>query len=160
MPAQCPRRGKSGPGPVGSPNCTSQLQSGTARICLDMHHHQALKQTPARRPTMRFGSTAKVLLKCKLKYYGISECVPGNGSCLTRIKHGMQRRARPLSEPDRRWLTVRVGSTAKVIAECKLKYHRISECGCRHDGPARHDDGARHDGHGGTISPWDGHARR
>ena len=24
--------------------------------------------------TMRFGSTAKVLLKCKLKYYSISEC--------------------------------------------------------------------------------------
>ena len=29
---------------------------------------------------MRFGSTAKVLLKCKLKYYRISEC--GNVSCL------------------------------------------------------------------------------
>ena len=28
-----------------------------------------------RRVTMRFGSTAKVLLKCKLKYYRISECV-------------------------------------------------------------------------------------
>ena len=27
--------------------------------------------------TMRFGSTAKVLLKCKLKYYRISECVHG-----------------------------------------------------------------------------------
>ena len=26
------------------------------------------------RPTMRFGSTAKVLLRCKLKYYRISEC--------------------------------------------------------------------------------------
>ena len=26
------------------------------------------------RCTMRFGSTAKVLLKCKLKYYRISEC--------------------------------------------------------------------------------------
>ena len=25
--------------------------------------------------TMRFGSTAKVLLKCKLKYYRISECI-------------------------------------------------------------------------------------
>ncbi len=25
--------------------------------------------------TMRFGSTAKVLLKCKLKYYRISECL-------------------------------------------------------------------------------------
>ena len=29
---------------------------------------------PAACPTMRFGSTAKVLLKCKLKYYKISEC--------------------------------------------------------------------------------------
>ena len=29
------------------------------------------------RCTMRFGSTAKVLLKCKLKYYRISECVAG-----------------------------------------------------------------------------------
>ena len=30
--------------------------------------------------TMRFGSTAKVLLKCKLKYYRISECtrLPSN----------------------------------------------------------------------------------
>ena len=27
-------------------------------------------------PTMRFGSTAKVLAKCKLKYYRISECAP------------------------------------------------------------------------------------
>ncbi len=27
---------------------------------------------------MRFGSTAKVLLKCKLKYYRISECM---GAC-------------------------------------------------------------------------------
>ena len=26
---------------------------------------------------MRFGSTAKVLLKCKLEYYRISECVQG-----------------------------------------------------------------------------------
>ena len=29
--------------------------------------------------TMRFGSTAKVLLKCKLKYYRISECLQGHG---------------------------------------------------------------------------------
>ena len=28
---------------------------------------------------MRFGSTAKVLLKCKLKYYRISECIPTHG---------------------------------------------------------------------------------
>ena len=31
--------------------------------------------------TMRFGSTAKVLAECKLKYYRISEC-PGSCSCL------------------------------------------------------------------------------
>ena len=29
--------------------------------------------------TMRFGSTAKVLLKCKLKYYRISECIRREG---------------------------------------------------------------------------------
>ena len=29
---------------------------------------------PVSLPTMRFGSTAKVLLKCKLKYYRISQC--------------------------------------------------------------------------------------
>ena len=35
------------------------------------------------RSTMRFGSTAKVLLKCKLKYYRISECAakPGMTCC-------------------------------------------------------------------------------
>ena len=27
-----------------------------------------------------------------------------------------------------RHVTVRFGSTAKVLAECKLKYYRISEC--------------------------------
>ena len=31
--------------------------------------------------TMRFGSTAKVLLKCKLKYYRISECHGDAGHC-------------------------------------------------------------------------------
>ena len=31
--------------------------------------------------TLRFGSTAKVLLKCKLKYYRISEC-----SCLQHVR--------------------------------------------------------------------------
>ena len=28
------------------------------------------------------------------------------------------------------WLTLRFGSTAKVLAKCMLKYYRISECGC------------------------------
>ena len=36
--------------------------------CIDMHDGPS---------TMRFGSTAKVLLKCKLKYYRISECRQG-----------------------------------------------------------------------------------
>ena len=50
----------------------------------------SIRATPAagwRRPicvrlphirTMRYGSTAKVLLKCKLKYYRISECIRGH----------------------------------------------------------------------------------
>ena len=29
-------------------------------------------------------------------------------------------------------LTLRIGSTAKVLAECNLKYCRISECRCQH----------------------------
>ena len=41
-----------------------------------MHHAEGkLKTLGQDQPhTMRFGSTAKVLLKCKLKYYRISEC--------------------------------------------------------------------------------------
>ena len=35
---------------------------------------------------MRFGSTAKVLLKCKLKYYRISEC-NGDGETVGRKDH-------------------------------------------------------------------------
>ena len=46
-----------------------------------------------RRLTMRFGSTAKVLLKCKLKYYRISEC---GYACLARSAHAcMMRKAGP-----------------------------------------------------------------
>ena len=33
---------------------------------------------------MRFGSTAKVLLKCKLKYYRISECMPASYQSLVQ----------------------------------------------------------------------------
>ena len=42
----------------------------------------AVTRFPWVRLTMRFGSTAKVLLKCKLKYYRISECacLPANWS--------------------------------------------------------------------------------
>ena len=36
--------------------------------------HAAQQRDCARQSTMRFGSTAKVLLKCRLKYYRISEC--------------------------------------------------------------------------------------
>ena len=50
---------------------------------------------------MRFGSTAKVLLECKLKYYKISEWDVLQG-------------------------TTKFGSTAKVPAKCKLKYYKIS----------------------------------
>ena len=64
--------------------------------------------------TMRFGSTAKVLLKCKLKYYRISECAallqigpaeldhavgarrPGHGACLTTSKQLGSTRAQEL----------------------------------------------------------------
>ena len=35
--------------------------------------------------TMRFGSTAKVLLKCKLKYYRISECLVNFSNVLTAL---------------------------------------------------------------------------
>ena len=36
---------------------------------------------------MRFGSTAKVLLKCKLKYYKISECEVGLASAVASLWH-------------------------------------------------------------------------
>ena len=38
---------------------------------------------PMQQHTMRFGSTAKVLLKCKLKYYRISECNTFFWSCIS-----------------------------------------------------------------------------
>ena len=34
------------------------------------------------------------------------------------------------SEIQQQCLTMRFGSTAKLLAECKLKYDRISECAC------------------------------
>ena len=42
-----------------------------------IHSFSSMKVCAEQQPplcTMRFGSTAKVLLKCKLKYYRISEC--------------------------------------------------------------------------------------
>ena len=47
--------------------------------CLFPGHEECLDQDCTTPPpplprTMRFGSTAKVLLKCKFKYYRISEC--------------------------------------------------------------------------------------
>ena len=42
---------------------------------------------------MRFGSTAKVLLKCKLKYYRISECILLRRTCLVELQ---ARKAIPL----------------------------------------------------------------
>ncbi len=61
---------------------------------------------------MRFGSTGKVLAKCMLKYYRITEC------CGRWTK----------SSIDTACCHMRFGSTAKVMAKCKLKYYRISEC--------------------------------
>ena len=53
--------------------------------------------------TMRFGSTAKVLLKCKLKYYRISECAgsasaqatagPKTASCCALVHAGLKQLA-------------------------------------------------------------------
>ena len=42
-----------------------------AVLCLPFYS----SATSASHHTMRFGSAAKVLLKCKLKYYRISECI-------------------------------------------------------------------------------------
>ena len=68
--------------------------------------------------TMRFGSTAKLLAICKLKYYRILEC----SRCLSAY---LQASILPENES---CCTVRFGSTAKVLLRCKLKYYRISEC--------------------------------
>ena len=57
--------------------------------------------------TMRSGSLTKVLAKCTLKYYRISE----RAMSLIPDAHS----------------TMRFGSTAKVLLKCKLKYYRISE---------------------------------
>ena len=38
---------------------------------------------------MRFGSTAKVLAKCILKYYRISECVAATQDCLPAVGTGL-----------------------------------------------------------------------
>ena len=50
------------------------------KLCSLQHQSSRVKRKPAEQGpgygsnhTMRFGSTAKVLLKCKLKYYRISE---------------------------------------------------------------------------------------
>ena len=47
-----------------------------SRLLEELIHHSKpeVKSSVHQHSTMRFGSTAKVLLKCKLKYYRISEC--------------------------------------------------------------------------------------
>ncbi len=63
---------------------------------------------------MRFGSTAKVLLKCKLKYYRISECVAQFeievSSC--------QRFSRFSQAPGNYALNVKALSRAEATAAC------------------------------------------
>ena len=78
--------------------------------------------TVALHPTMRFGITAKVLLKCKLKYY--HPRLPASRGCGCR---GPTVALHP---------TMRFGSTAKVLLKCKLKYYHprlpaSRGCGCR-----------------------------
>ena len=57
-----------------------RVRQSTAYLCHQLLHEvrqfcmQALISWRQDARTMRFGSTAKVLLKCKLKYYRISEC--------------------------------------------------------------------------------------
>ena len=54
-----------------------------AASCLTSPQEQTdslAEQVPRLILTMRFGSTAKVLLKCKLKYYRISECILSSAS--------------------------------------------------------------------------------
>ena len=48
--------------------------------CAESHGHESISATWHH--TMRFGSTAKVLAKCMLKCYRISECItqPGHAS--------------------------------------------------------------------------------
>ena len=53
---------------------TSSATSVPLAILLDVTCAFASIRSARGPVTMRFGSTAKVLLKCKLKYYRISEC--------------------------------------------------------------------------------------
>ena len=64
-----------GPEIVASAACSDS--SDCSRMCSRPHG------------TMRFGSTAKVLAKCKLKYYRISECMVSciNMMCLLGALH-------------------------------------------------------------------------
>ena len=73
--------------------CTPTCQASPCWSCSLL---KAGNQTLTALGTMRFGSTAKVLLKCKLKYYKISECLaltqcisvgPGNGWSKMQVLH-------------------------------------------------------------------------
>ena len=69
----CPHLSKHGMMASGSALavCTPTCQASPCWSCSLL---KAGNQTLTALGTMRFGSTAKVLLKCKLKYYRISEC--------------------------------------------------------------------------------------
>ena len=77
--------------------------------------------------TMKFGSTAKVLAKCKLKYYRNSECVAED----RHVSGGASDQAETPWWQSVNWqackrCTMGFGSTAKLLAKCKLKYYRTS----------------------------------
>ena len=56
-------------------NCENGLKhAGFERNLREKGLAKGARRHQAADHTMRFGSTAKVLLKCKLKYYRISEC--------------------------------------------------------------------------------------
>ena len=95
---------------------------------------------------MRFGSTAKVLAKCKLEYYRFSECQVAMvqeasiyAGALQKAPAAMHGRSGQGSHLLRSLAasglsaggqgTMRFGMTAKVLAKCKLKCYRISEYG-------------------------------
>ena len=81
-----------------TPMDTDKIKIYGARVRVD-------SMMKVRVPTMRFGSTAKVLLKCKLKYYRISEC-PLSG---------------PVSNTARDHLRLRCRLEAEVEAEVEVQ---------------------------------------
>ena len=73
--------------------------------------------------TMRFGSTAKVLLKCKLKYYRISEC--GDSPEVLQVSHVA---ATPLCKSG--WRLGSVSSAADVVHLAEAALRRLPHTSC------------------------------